>query len=278
MKKCLYIVFVFWLLLFNNVYWYTVNYSYYPTVSDFKSIQNLWTIKNDSGLDLREHSYSLKVISGKGTQSNKIPKYTKIEKSLIDKFGIDKIQKIISKYLIKIWNNEYWLIDRNKNLYANIINYRDIRINVDVDTYSTLKLYPISPNFYSSPYLNEVEFDKNMNYYPTLLTLYSPIDEYYNVHWVLISNMQTADDYYKTILNWEYSKLEQSEEIKIEQKYEVIKFKRKYFNWSLWTSKVILPYYEMKLDLKKWENRLLLSYWTYVEMNNDIDWTIIQIK
>lgn len=259
-----------------KVYAETIEYKYYFTPHSIKDIQLMWNIETTDDIEFEDYTYT---IDTKFKWETIIPKYTVFEQKLIDMFWYEKLNKLFSSHIIKIWwtdnrvvNNivskwevfEKMKIENKQELNTNLLHKRVIRIQSDKDKKIIFKLYPVNPHYYSHSfnhtdmyYLENWTPDKN-----TILTIYDTTQEYYNLSWKVIKNLGAIDDIKNTINN-NWPDLFVNDDIKIEKKYELFNFKRKWYNQKDWISKSYLPYYKISFNVSEWTNDLYLNYETY---------------
>ncbi len=292
MIKKIFAIFLISILSFSVVSARTVEYHYFSPSSDQKRIQFVWTLVPNKEIQMTEYNHEVSFpINDKNRYE--IPKYTPLEKKLIDKFGSEKLNRLLSDNTINIEWNKYRFIDKNHQvvpsrarffddvkvekkevLYTNMKHSRSVLIESDIDQEVIFKLYPIPSEYHS------VEYSRELLSYPyydmpdknNLLTLYDTTSEYHNLLWTINNNPLSLSDAYKKLDSWaDLSELNSSiSSLNIEKKYELIQFKRKFPIWVDWVSRSFLPYYEFKVNLSKWKNFLGLGYSTYQFPNEKI--------
>lgn len=259
----------------------TVEYDFYMTDYVFKDYQQFWKIEtNNDNISIKDVNY---ILDTNFDWDTIIPKYTSLEKKIIDRFWFEDINKIVNSSYIKIWWSKYrfqkplvnWTfpkhrfnnikLEEKEVLNTNLKHNRVIRINSEKDQSIKLRLYSVSPDTYNvEVWVSELTYpwnhlvpDRN-----TVITLYDTTQEFYNVSWHIVNNMVPLWDWNK--VSDEYLlKRNNITDLKIEKKYKLIEFKRKNQYNEDWISKSYIPYYEISFDVSKWANDLYLNYESY---------------
>lgn len=275
-------IFIGIFLLIVTVFWVSardVEYDYYFDFDDYKDIQQMWVIKTDNDISITDRTY---VIDTNFEWTTIIPKYTSLEQKLIDKFWFEKLDYYISKHYLEVWNSNYRFIpegkenvspkveyfpiieEEKKELLTNAKHKRVLRITSNKDQTVKLRLYSVSPDYFTW----WIDAESLMGWYydnlltdPRLLTIFDTTQEYYNLKWY-ISNILSVNNINKYD-NEPYS----NSKIEVEKKYELINFKRILPNWKSRDTKSYIPYYELEFDVKKWMNNLDLTYEGYIFKN-----------
>lgn len=281
-----------WIILLSHVSAETiVEYKYTGMDNDQKRIQLVWTLVPDKDVKMTEYNHEITLRD----TLIEIPKYTPFEQKLINAFGYEKLNKLVwnviniewYKYRFRkfhdvpwVWETKEQKLENKDILYANMNHYRTIIIESDTDQEVTFKLYPIPSEYHAVEYgrdsLNNEGYKYGLPDSNTLITLYDTTSEYHNIRWWIRNNPITMSELYEEIEKEDDFTVEYnlgSKGLEIEKKYELFTFKRKFAIWLDWESKVLLPYYEFTVDVKKWKNDLSLSYYTY-----QFEWEKIQIR
>jgi hypothetical protein len=143
---------------------------------------------------MTEHNYEA-IFTTNDRIRYEIPKYTPLEKKLIDRFGSEKLNRFLSEGIYRFIDKNHQVapdyarsfddvkVEKKEVLYTNMIHSRSVLIESDIDQEVLFKLYPIPSEYHSAQYSRELlSFphysipDKN-----SLLTLYDTTSEYYNV-------------------------------------------------------------------------------------------------
>ncbi len=276
MIKKIFTLFIISILSFSVVSARTVEYDFYDNTFLIKDILQWWVILTDNDIDFKEFGY---VINTNFNWDTIIPKYTSLEKKIIDRFWYEDINELIKNRYIFIWWSKYrfsvsnkpylyWPIkvEDKKELNTNMEHRKLIKINSPINQNVTLKLYSVSPEYFTWEFSKEsayMVFDSNIiNDDKKILTFYDTTQEFYNVSWRIESNKFPLWDLNKVSEEYKLKEHENAD-LKIEKKYELIKFKRKIPNWEYWISKSYIPYHEISFDVSKWANDLYLNYESY---------------
>lgn len=294
-KNILLSIFVLLLFVFVWVSAKVVEYKYTGISNDQKRIQLVWTLVPDKDIKMTEYNHEISFLVNKSNEHSEyeIPKYTPLEQKLIDSLGYEKLNKLIwniidiewYKYRFRKFHDVPWggenkemKLENKDILYANMNHDRSIVIESDKSQKIIFKLYPIPSEYHAVEYARDSLSNQGYKYglpdKNTLITLYDTTSEYHNVNWSIINNPLTLSETYEKVENNEiqFSNLS-PEKLKIEKKYEVFTFKREFPIWINWESKVVLPYYEFKVNVLKWRNVLNINYSTY-----QFEWERIQIR
>ncbi len=200
------IVFIFlmmWIVVAKNV-----EYKYYFTPHSIKNIQLMWNIETTHDIEFEDYTYT---IDTKLQWDTIIPKYTVFEQKLIDRIWYEKLNKLFSSHIIKIWwtdnrsiqqilskweSPKKMKIEDKQELTTNLWHKRVIRITSDSDKKIMFKLYPITPDYYSHDF-NHTDLHYVENWAPdknTILTIYDTTQEYYNLWGKVIKNITAVDN------------------------------------------------------------------------------------